>query len=98
MFKAQWGVEGLLNDVVLLDISKGGCFISSRINEIKEGDSGILNVTVHEKNQRIHCKVTWLNHEGEHNKPEGFGCSFRTSQKTLLKNILDEHGNLDYTR
>ncbi|MDA3812580.1 MAG: PilZ domain-containing protein [Spirochaetaceae bacterium] len=96
--EAQWIVNGISINGTMLDISKGGCFLESHLDNIKENSSGTLAVTVLNTSYNIHAKITWINHSGEHNKPDGFGCSFNINQKGLLKQILEENGISELTR
>lgn len=96
--EGQWDNNGILKKVTLLDISKGGCFIASDISEVQEKDSGIISINIGEKKHDIPALVSWINHEGEHRKPDGFGCAFRRNHKKMMKEISEKFGGLDYTR
>ncbi len=96
--KAQWIDSGISRDVTIREISKGGCFLESELKDIEERDSGLISLSISGKEHNIHAKTTWINHKGEHDKPNGFGVSFRIHQAALLRDILQEHGNLDYSR
>lgn len=95
---ATWVKDGISKDVTLLDISKGGSFIKCSLEDIDERDPGTLTVNVLGKEHNIHGKVYWINHQGEHNKPDGFGVSFRMHQAGLIRDMLSEYGDLDYTQ
>lgn len=95
---AQWLTEEKTKDVLLIDISAGGCFVAADVDKVREGDHGVLKINSNGNPHNVHGQITWLNHKGEHNKPEGFGLSFRLKQKHLLKKITEKHGKLDFTR
>jgi hypothetical protein len=96
--KAHWIGDGISRNVTILEISKSGCFLASELMNIEEDNSGILSLFVLGKEHHIHAKISWINHKGEHKKPDGFGVSFMISHKHILKGILREHGHLEYTR
>lgn len=89
--QGKWINDGISKDVKLLNVSQGGCFIETDLIEIREKDSGSLMIKIDEKEHYIHGNVTWMNHKGEHNKPNGFGCAFRVNHKKLMKQIVDEY-------
>jgi Tfp pilus assembly protein PilZ len=94
----QWINNGISKDVTLLDISKGGCFIKSDLTEVHEKDSGVVVIEVKNHEHNIHGDITWINHKGEHKKPDGFGCEFNIPHKRLLKVIVEEQGKSELTR
>lgn len=94
----KWIYGGLTQDITLLDISKGGCFAASDLKEVKEHDSGVISFIVAGSKHDLHATVTWINQEGQHRKPEGFGCQFRIGHKKLMQDVVNEFGGMGLTR
>ena len=93
-----WISDGISKNSTILDISKGGCFISCDLSEIQVKDSGAVAFEVNGNKFKIPSRVTWINSTGEHEKPEGFGCEFKVSHKKLIKKIIQEYGTTGLTR
>jgi len=98
IMKGEWQQDNANKLVTLLDFSKGGCFIQSDVQNLKIHDSGIVSFDLDGHRYGIHATVTWINHRGEHKKPEGFGCSFRLNHKGLVKRVVEENGTSNLIR
>lgn len=96
--KGQWVHRGISKKVTLLDFSKGGCFIQCDLTEVHDKDSGIINFEAGGHEYNLHASISWINHKGEHKKPDGFGCEFKISHKGLLKKLVSEYGTANLTR
>lgn len=94
----QWIHKGISKDVIIQDISKGGCFMTSDLTDVHEKDSGIIIFETRGHEHNLHADISWINHKGEHKKPDGFGCEFNIPHKGLLKKVVEEYGTANLTR
>jgi len=88
----NWRWDDQSIEVTVLDISTSGCYIRADVEGIGEGAKGTLEISSHHHSVRLPASVVWINDEGLHGKPRGFGARFLRNQKRLSKRIVEEYG------
>jgi hypothetical protein len=95
---AQWGLDDPSSAGRTIDISASGCFVSADVYEVEPGRSAVVSVDVGGTRIAAPGTIVWLNREGSHHKPPGFGFHYKRPQQRLVRLVRRRLGKLELTR
>jgi Tfp pilus assembly protein PilZ len=76
----------------ILDISRGGCYVQADVNDVKVGAKGVLEVAFADESRSVSGHVVWVNQDGFHQKPSGFGFHFDGRSGSFVKKTVARYG------
>ena len=87
-----WKADGRRLDANVVDLSFSGCYLEADVSGVSEGGEGELTLASRPFNRRFAGSVVWVNTQGEHGKPNGFGLHFSRCRHGLVKRLVARHG------
>jgi hypothetical protein len=87
-------VSGEEREAVMVDLSRGGCYLKAETASLSPNDPGALRVEIPDSKQFnvFHGTVVWINSAGENRKPVGFGFQFLHVQRRFLRIAVARYG------
>lgn len=85
---AVWQSSNEREEVVVQDLSTGGCYVRTAQKNAAEGQSGHLTITADSASHILSGSVVWANQAGDHNKPSGFGFHFDSRERKTIRQVL----------
>jgi hypothetical protein len=95
---AQWGLNDPSSTGRTIDISASGCFVNADVYEVEPGQPAVVSVDVGGTRIAAPGTIVWLNREGRHHKPTGFGFHYKRPQQKLVRLVRHSLGKLELTR
>jgi hypothetical protein len=90
---SAYAVEGKERESRLVDLSNGGCYVQSQVEGLQEGSSLELRVLLPpDRHYSLPGQVVWVNDEGLHSKPVGFGFHFDHHQAGFMREATKRYG------
>jgi hypothetical protein len=94
-----WQKQGRTTEVIVHDLSSGGCFVATDDISPAEGERGRIEMRIPGHNQVATGKIAWKNTDGSHQqKPQGFGVTFDRKQRAFVRHIVRKHGKMQLVR
>jgi hypothetical protein len=97
-FPGVWTKRAAKLDVIIQDISNGGCYLEAPVAHMKTGMDCELSFSVNEHTFEVSGFIAWINERGEFGKPVGFGLTFRPRQYLMMRHLVKHHNVLTLTR
>ena len=99
---AVWHVELEPRDVIIVNMSAGGCYVSTIDAEeppsLTDDTAVALDIRIGSHSAKIAGRIAWTNPHGEFGKAAGFGVAFARNQRRLVRQAVDQYGKLELTR
>jgi Tfp pilus assembly protein PilZ len=93
-----WSFDSKKRDATILNISKGGCYLSTSMSGIEPGIYGNIAFVLKSRSYHFIARVVWINETVKHEKPVGFGVQFTHRHTRTVKAILRSYGKRVLTR
>jgi Tfp pilus assembly protein PilZ len=88
----RWIFDGVQIQSRMLDISRQGCYIQAEVPEVMVGMNGVVEVTLFDASYSVNGHIVWMNPDGIHQKPAGFGLRFDGRPLGFVKKTVALHG------
>jgi Tfp pilus assembly protein PilZ len=95
---AEWSVNHAVHPGRLFDVSTTGCFLAAEVQDLSPGASVSVAVGVGSTDIVARGRIVWVNPNGEHYKPQGFGLRFSRPQRRIVRLVRSQLGGLEQTR
>jgi Tfp pilus assembly protein PilZ len=88
----RWIFDGVQIQSRMLDISRQGCYIQAELADVTVGMNGVVKVALSDASYSVSGHVVWMNRDGIHQKPVGFGLRFDRRPVGFVKKTVALHG------
>lgn len=97
-----WYVEPEPREVVIVNMSAGGCYVATTDAEadpsLVDDRAVALDIRIGTASHKVAGRIAWTNPHGEFGKSAGFGVAFSRRQRRLIRQALYHYGKLQLTR
>ena len=94
----SYTIEKKKAEAKILNISRGGCYIQTDVEEIDTGMPLDILSKIGKRRYLLQARIAWVNRRGDHEKPVGFGCKFSYNHTKLMRLLISVCGRLPLTR
>ena len=97
-FSGSWKHAGKIEKIKILDISSGGCYVHTEVDDLTAGTGGEVGIEIIDRSFSTPGKAVWLNKSGLQDRPVGFGFKFSRKQRRIVHHIISHMGKLKQSR